>query len=123
LGRSEAELMTARRGREAQAVQPVHRADAFRLSADPAGRAGGGDRRWPGLSDLALDERQFFPADAFYVPDGRRQLPVWHAFFENPGLVQFIHRMSGYLLFAFGVVVWLRGRKSAYQATRGPFMR
>ncbi len=35
--------------------------------------------------------------------------------------MQFIHRMSGYLLFAFGVVVWLRGRKSAYQATRRAF--
>ena len=54
------------------------------------------------------------------MPDGQGgSLPVWHAFFENPGLVQFIHRMSGYLLFAFGVVVWLRGRKSAYQVTRG----
>jgi len=46
---------------------------------------------------------------------------VWHAFFENPGLVQFMHRMSGYLLFAFGVVVWLRGRKSAHGQTRFAF--
>jgi cytochrome c oxidase assembly protein subunit 15 len=29
--------------------------------------------------------------------------------------------MSGYLLFVFGVVVWLRGRKSAYRATQGAF--
>jgi len=35
--------------------------------------------------------------------------------------VQFMHRMSGYLLFVFGVVVWLRGRKSAHAATRGAF--
>ena len=60
---------------------------------------------------------QFFPADAFYVPGARSG----RAFFENPGLVQFIHRMSGYLLFAFGVVVWLRGRRSAYPATRRAF--
>ena len=34
----------------------------------------------------------------------------WHAFFENPGLVQFMHRMAGYGLFALmGVVVWLGG--------------
>ena len=46
---------------------------------------------------------------------------VWHAFFENPGLVQFMHRMAGYLLFAFGVVVWLRGRQSTHAATRGAF--
>jgi len=64
---------------------------------------------WPLMGD------SFFPADAFYVPDGG---PVWRAFFENPGLVQFIHRMSGYGLFAFGVVVWLRGRASVHPATR-----
>ncbi len=59
---------------------------------------------------------------AFLVPDGAGgSLPLWHAFFENPGLVQFIHRMSGYLLFAFGIVVWLRGRKSSYQATQAAF--
>jgi cytochrome c oxidase assembly protein subunit 15 len=61
----------------------------------------------------------FFPADAFYLPEGG---PAVLAFFENPGLVQFIHRMAGYLLFAFGIVVWLRGRKSAHPATRGAFM-
>ena len=71
---------------------------------------------WP------LMNGQFFPADAFYVPDGNGgSLPVWHAFFENPGLVQFIHRMSGYLLLAFGVVVWLRGREVRYQATQAAF--
>ena len=32
-----------------------------------------------------------------------------------------MHRMSGYGLFAFGVVVWLRGRQSAYQSTRRAF--
>ncbi len=40
---------------------------------------------------------------------------------QNPGLVQFMHRMAGYLLFAFGIVVWLRGRQSAHTATRGAF--
>ena len=60
----------------------------------------------------------FFPADAFYLPEGG---PVVLAFFENPGLVQFIHRMAGYLLFAFGVVAWLKGRRSAHPATRGAF--
>ena len=59
----------------------------------------------------------FFPADAFYVP-GR---PVWAAFFENPGLVQFMHRMAGYLLLLFGVVVWLRARRSPYAVTRRAF--
>ncbi|NHB77992.1 heme A synthase [Rhodobacter calidifons] len=119
LGRSEAELMTARRGREAKLSSLSTGLMHFvflqiLLGALVAGiDAGRAFPTWP------LMNGQFFPADAFYVPDGQGgSLPVWHAFFENPGLVQFIHRMSGYLLFAFGVVVWLRGRQSSYQATR-----
>jgi len=122
LGRSEAELMTARRGREGKLFGLSTGLMHFTflqivLGALVAGiDAGRAFPTWP------LMNGQFFPADAFYVPDGAGgSLPVWHAFFENPGLVQFIHRMSGYLLLAFGVVVWLRGRRSAYQATQGAF--
>ncbi|MCX7288195.1 MAG: COX15/CtaA family protein [Rhodobacterales bacterium] len=122
LGRTEADLMTARRGREAKlfglSTGLMHFAFLqIILGALVAGiDAGRAFPTWP------LMNGSFFPADALYVPDGAGgSLPVWHAFFENPGLVQFIHRMSGYLLFAFGVVVWLRGRKSSYQATRGAF--
>jgi hypothetical protein len=63
------------------------------------------------------DERRILPPNALR-PDGG---PVWRNFFENEGMVQFIHRMSGYLLFAFGIVVWLRGRKSPHPATRRAF--
>jgi cytochrome c oxidase assembly protein subunit 15 len=35
--------------------------------------------------------------------------------------VQFWHRIAGYLLLAFGVVVWLKGRKSANRATATAF--
>ena len=46
----------------------------------------------------------------------------WRNLFENPALVQFIHRMTGYLLAIFAVVVWLRGRRSPHPVTRGAFM-
>lgn len=122
LGRSEAELMQARRGREGKLYSMSTGLMHFAflqilLGALVAGiDAGRAFPTWPDMNG------QFFPADAFYVPDGNGgSLPVWHAFFENPGLVQFMHRMSGYLLFAFAVVVWLRGRKSAHAATRGAF--
>ncbi len=117
LGRPETMLIQARRRKDPKlfglATGLMHFAFLqILLGALVAGiDAGRGFPTWP------LMNGQFFPADAFYVP-GR---PVWAAFFENPGLVQFIHRMSGYVLFAFGVVVWLRGRRSAYGATRAAF--
>ncbi|OJH45759.1 MULTISPECIES: heme A synthase [Paracoccus] len=45
----------------------------------------------------------------------------WRNFFENPALVQFIHRMTGYLVAIFAVVVWMRSRKSPHKVTRGAF--
>ena len=47
--------------------------------------------------------------------------PMWRNFFESPGLVQFIHRCAGYLLFAFAIVVWRRGSTSAHPQTRFAF--
>lgn len=114
LGRRESDLMQARRNREDKLFRITTGLMHFAflqviLGALVAGiDAGRGFPTWP------LMNGQFFPADAFYVPGGA----AWQAFFENPGLVQFMHRMSGYLLFAFGIVVWLRGRKSAHLATR-----
>ena len=114
LGRRETELMQARRGREDKLFRLTTGLMHFAflqviLGALVAGiDAGRNYPTWP------LMNGKFFPSDAFYVP-GR---PVWAAFFENPGLVQFIHRMSGYLLLVLGVVVWLRGRKSVHLATR-----
>ena len=45
----------------------------------------------------------------------------WRNFFENPALVQFIHRMTGYLVAIFALVVWMRSRKSPHKVTRGAF--
>ncbi|MDP2081365.1 MAG: COX15/CtaA family protein [Pseudotabrizicola sp.] len=122
LGRSEAALMQARRTREGKlfglSTGLMHFAFLqIILGALVAGiDAGRAFPTWPDMNG------QFFPADAFYVADGQGgALPVWHAFFENPGLVQFMHRMAGYGLFAFGAVVWLRGRKSAHGTTRLAF--
>jgi cytochrome c oxidase assembly protein subunit 15 len=118
LGRSETNLMQARRNSERKLVGLSTGLMHFAflqilLGALVAGiDAGRGFPTWPDMNG------QFFPADAFYVPGGGG---VWHAFFENPGLVQFMHRMAGYLLFAFGIVVWLRGRYSAHAATRNAF--
>jgi heme a synthase len=118
LRRSEVDLMAARRAGEGKLFSMTTGLMHFGflqiiLGALVAGiDAGTAFPTWPDMNG------QFFPADAFYVPSGGG---VWHAFFENPGLVQFMHRMSGYFLAVFAVIVWLRGRKSAYAATRLAF--
>jgi cytochrome c oxidase assembly protein subunit 15 len=118
LSRSEVDLIAARRAGEGKLARMSTGLMHFAflqilLGALVAGiDAGRAFPTWPDMNG------QFFPADAFYVPSGGG---VWHAFFENAGLVQFMHRMSGYLLAVFAVVVWLRARKSAYGATRRAF--
>lgn len=118
LSRSEVDLLAAKRAGEGRLARLSTGLMHFAflqilLGALVAGiDAGRGFPTWPDMNG------QFFPADAFYVPSGGG---LWHAFFENPGLVQFNHRLSGYLLAVFAVVVWLRARRSAYGATRRAF--
>lgn len=73
-----------------------------------------------------IDAGRAFPTwpmmgDGFFPPEPFGLTPLWRNFFEDAGLVQFMHRMSGYLLFVFGVVVWNRGRKSPNAQTRFAF--
>lgn len=119
LGRSEGDLLQARRVRERRLFSTATGLMHFTLLQVVLGALVAGIDAGRGFPTWPLMNGQFFPTDAFYVPDGHGgSLPVWHAFFENPGLVQFMHRMSGYLLFIFGVIVWRRGRKSPHGATR-----
>ena len=55
---------------------------------------------------------QFFPPYAFDLE------PLWRNFFENAGLVQFIHRIVGYLVVILAVVVWNMSRRSPHALTR-----
>ena len=118
LSRSEAALLQARRMREGALVTwaTVLAAMAFLqilLGALVAGiDAGRAFPTWPMMGD------GFFPPDAFYVPDGG---PAIRAFFENPGLVQFDHRMLGYIVFLTALFAWSVGRRSAHLATKTAF--
>lgn len=115
LGRSEADLMQARRAGEAKlfslSTGLMHFAFLqILLGALVAGiDAGRAFPTWP------LMGSGFLPPDPFQIT------PLWRNFFEDAGLVQFIHRMSAYGLFAFGIVVWMRARKSANGQTRFAF--
>ncbi|WP_296427856.1 heme A synthase [Yoonia sp.] len=60
-------------------------------------------------------------AGGFLPPDPLGLTPLWRNFFEDAGLVQFMHRMAGYVLFLLGLLVWARARKSANRHTRFAF--
>ena len=73
-----------------------------------------------------IDAGRAFPdwpwfAGGFFPPQPFDLQPVWRNFFEDAGLVQFMHRTAGYVLFLFGIFVWLRARKSANGHTRFSF--
>lgn len=115
LGRSTPDMMQARRAREPKqwgmATGLLHFTFLqILIGALVAGiDAGRSYTDWPQMGG------QWFPASALNLE------PLWRNFFENPGLVQFIHRVTGYLLLVFTVVVWLRGRGSAHLKTRFAF--
>ena len=60
-------------------------------------------------------------AGGFLPPEPFGLTPIWRNFFEDDGLVQFMHRMAGYILFAFGIFVWLRARASGNTRTKLAF--
>lgn len=115
LGRSEAGLLQARRMRDARLLSAatglMHLAFLqILLGALVAGiDAGRTFNDWPGMAG------QFFPPAAFDLE------PVWRNFMENAGLVQFMHRIAGYLLLVLGIAFWLRARRSGNNAVRGAF--
>ena len=115
LGRREADLMQARRAGETKLFTLSTGLLVFAflqvlLGALVAGiDAGRAFPTWP------LMGSGFFPPDPFQLS------PVWRNFFEDAGLVQFMHRMSGYLLFGFAVFVWLKARRSPNTKTRFGF--
>jgi len=115
LGRTETDLMQARRAKESKLFGMSTGLLHFAFLQIILGALVAGIDAGRYFVDWPLMQGQFFPPNAFSIT------PVWRNFFENPGLVQFMHRMAGYLLFAFAVVVWLRGRRSAHPDTRMAF--
>ena len=115
LSRSERDLMQARRLREAKLFSLGTGWMHFAFLQILLGALVAGIDAGRSYTDWPLMGGQVFPPNAFMIE------PLWRNFFENPGLVQFIHRIAGYLLFAFTVVVFLRGRKSAHSVTRTAF--
>ncbi len=115
LSRSEAELLQARRAREGRLFGISTGLMHFVLLQVILGALVAGIDAGRTYTDWPLMAGGFFPPEPFSLS------PLWRNFFEDPGLVQFIHRMSGYLLLAFAIVVWRRGHKSPRATTRRAF--
>jgi cytochrome c oxidase assembly protein subunit 15 len=115
LGRSERDLMQARRGKEAKLFSLSTGLMHFAFLQILIGALVAGIDAGRSYTDWPLMGGQVFPASALVLD------PWWRNLFESPGLVQFIHRIAGYLLLVFGIIVWLRGRKSAHATTRFAF--
>ena len=115
LGRREADLLQARRGRDAKLFSMGTGLMHFAFLQILLGALVAGIDAGRSFNDWPLMGGYFLP------PEPLSLTPVWRNFFEDAGLVQFMHRIGGYLLFAFGVAVWLKARKSANELTRAAF--
>lgn len=115
LGREERVLMQARRGREAGLVTWAGAWMGLAFVQVLIGALVAGIDAGRSYNDWPLMGGRFLPAEM-----GRIE-PVWRNLFENPGTVQFIHRIVGYGLLVFAIWLWRRGRKSANRATRAAF--
>jgi heme a synthase len=115
LGRTEAQLLAARRAREGRLFSVSTGLMHFAMLQILLGALVAGIDAGRSFPDWPLMAGGILPPAPFELS------PLWRNFFEDDGLVQFMHRTAGYLLFAFGVVVWLRARRSPNPDTRLAF--
>lgn len=112
LSRTEGELIQARRAREPVLTSFASWLLALTFLQIILGALVAGIDAGRNYIDWPLMAGGFFPPDALAIE------PVWRNFFENDATVQFMHRMTGYLLFVVGLVFFLRARKSSLRKTR-----
>ncbi|MBE3637035.1 heme A synthase [Mangrovicoccus algicola] len=108
-------LMQARRGKEPKLFSMATGLMHFAMLQILLGALVAGIDAGRTFTDWPLMAGGIFPLDMWGLD------PFWTNFFENPGTVQFFHRVSGYLLVIFGLVVWRRSRRSGNGATRAAF--
>jgi cytochrome c oxidase assembly protein subunit 15 len=114
-GRTESELLQARRVRERKLFGMSTGLMHFVALQVLLGALVAGIDAGRNYTDWPLMAGEFLPPDLFSLT------PWWRNFFEDDGLVQFIHRMSAYFLFVFGIAVCLRSKASAHKLTRLAF--
>ncbi|MCP5088973.1 MAG: heme A synthase [Rhodobacteraceae bacterium] len=115
LNRSEIELMQARRSKEPGLVRLSSVLTGLILVQILLGALVAGIDAGRGYIDWPMMNGEFLPSESFDYT------PLWSNFFENPALVQFDHRMVGYLVLAVSGFVWWVSRSSAVITTRRVF--
>ena len=115
LGRSQADLLQARRNGDAGLARLGSILVGFAFVQIILGALVAGIDAGRAFPDWPLMAGGFLPPQPFDL------MPLWRNFFEDAGLVQFMHRMAGYFLFAYGIFVWSRARRSANDQTRVAF--
>ena len=115
LGRKQSDLMQARRSSDASLMRHGSILVGFAFVQILLGALVAGIDAGRAFPDWPLMAGGFLPPQPFDLQ------PIWRNFFEDAGLVQFMHRMAGYALFAYGIFVWLRARRSANGQTRFAF--
>ncbi len=115
LGRTEADLMQARRAAEPGLKRLITGLLHLSYLQIIVGALVAGIDAGRTYTDWPLMGGEFFPSLAFELT------PLWTNFFESEALVQFNHRILGYILFAFGLFVWWRARRSGNRSTKSAF--
>ncbi|WP_373635457.1 heme A synthase [Yoonia sp. SS1-5] len=115
LARSQADLLQARRNGDRALARWAGALMALAFLQIVAGALVAGIDAGRAYPDWPLMAGGFLPPQPFDL------VPLWRNFFEDAGLVQFMHRMLGYALFLLGLIVWFRARKSANDQTRFAF--
>jgi cytochrome c oxidase assembly protein subunit 15 len=112
LGRSEADLLQARRNGEAGLKTKISALLHLSYLQVLVGALVAGIDAGRTYTDWPLMGGDIFPSLAF------ENSPWWSNFFESEALVQFNHRLLGYILFGFGLYVWRASRSSGNRATK-----
>ncbi|MFY0691347.1 MAG: COX15/CtaA family protein [Paracoccaceae bacterium] len=112
LGRSEADLLQARRNGEPGLKKLVSGLLHLSYLQIIVGALVAGIDAGRTYTDWPLMGGEVFPSLAFQYS------PLWTNFFESEALVQFNHRILGYILFIYGIFVWRRSRASGNRATK-----
>ena len=115
LRRGELALIQARRAKEPRLVRLSSLLAALVLAQILLGALVAGIDAGRTYIDWPLMNGAFLPSESF---DSQ---PLWSNFFENPALVQFNHRMLGYVVLLGAVIIWRAGRRSATASTRRVF--